>query len=397
MMSFKSFLFIPLLSSILARAAATCLTTDGHYYYQAYITVSTSTPVTCTAAEQTAIGSFLKKSFDQVAAAGAYVGPLNLNTSVCQTPVLQPPKMCCSWDYKTCGSPGWCDALTSNCEGNCQGTYINPLLTTKCLALWQPCSVDSDCCGYAKCFTHVDGWKGCEPFDTTLTPGIKEPGCCSYDMKTCSGSTFCDLNSKNCVSSCSGNFINNTNLASSTCLPRYSACHYNTDCCSGMICNATTNQCNLHARRMLRKGSQEDTRGNYHGSSVDVRAQHEPPVKVLANAEQEVSYDQRDDVYHRNLLPTTVILYKGSGTCRLCTPDNTDRRHLQLPETSSGGERRLGTAFTSVESTLKLSLYSYLTSALAKNYTSNPSSCYYRVNATVNTQLTQTPYPVTSC
>ena len=391
-----------ILSNIFARVFGQgCSTTDGNYYYAAEIELSSAneTASNCSYSERTSIGRFLDATFDSVVTTGPYIGTLTLDTDVCDTPL---PKVfkCCSWDYKNCGTSSWCSSMENNCEGSCGGAYINPNETTKCKALWSSCTSNSECCGNSECFLHDSGWLGCEPFFHGLAPVVKEAGCCSWDLKTCSKSSYCNFNSARCITSCSGFFINET-TSMSKCLPRYTKCNSTKDCCEFAICGTLKEgyrQCNIPStfsiHRSLRSGSQY----HHENSLLNVQDQNEP--KIYSDGSRPL-----DEDVHRELAIVKSLgwVYKGSGRCRLCSNDNNDGRELREIEGLSeeglqSTERKLaGNLFTTVEDGLKHSLDDYLTSALLKMYASNLSSCLYGVNARVRVQISQAIAPVKVC
>ena len=406
----RNFLTIILIvfSNILGRVVGQgCSTTDGNYYYVAEIELSSAneTSSNCSYSERTSIGRFLDASFDSVVTAGSLIGKMTLDTDVCETPLPKVYK-CCSWDYKNCGTSSWCNSMEHNCEGSCGGVYINPNETTKCKGLWSSCTSNGECCGNSDCFLHSTGWQGCEPLFHGLTTVVKDVGCCSYDLKTCSKSSYCNLNSARCTTSCGGFFIN-LNTSMSTCLPRYTRCNSTKDCCEFAVCGTVKEgykQCNIpstfSARRGLRSGSQD-----YHKDSLlDVHDQNEPET----NSHDAYQLDKHFDRELIILKPLSWV-YKGSGRCKLCPNDNNDGRDLraieglklveELSDNALLSTRRnlAGNLFTTVEDELKHNLDDYLTSALLKMYGSDPASCLNGVKARVRVQISQALAPVKVC
>uniref|UniRef100_A0A7S2Y2W5 Carbohydrate-binding module family 96 domain-containing protein n=1 Tax=Entomoneis paludosa TaxID=265537 RepID=A0A7S2Y2W5_9STRA len=41
------------------------------------------------------------------------------------TAPTEPAPHCCSWNYRDCGTDAWCNASSDNCEGGCNGYYLN--------------------------------------------------------------------------------------------------------------------------------------------------------------------------------------------------------------------------------------------------------------------------------
>ena len=438
MMASKLLLLPVVLSTIIATSsAAVCTPIDGKYYYNVEINVSSESANTCSAQEQIAIGTFLDKSFDSVVNAGVYAGPVDLQTGVCQLPQPYVQK-CCSWNNKYCGSDAWCDAATSNCEGACQGSYIDPLATTTCLALWTTCSSSSQCCGNnVECFVHVDGWKGCERIGSGLIPGVKEPGCCSNDARTCSttANEWCDFRAQNCKA-CGGTFIAGTpatpppTSATQTlpptpapkspptpaptpaptrpptlspvrvCKSQYTSCYSSTECCSGYCGRKFMSYSTQCLPRFRRAGRNLESDNNNNNNVEDLVQQHMPQSQTELDAQlqsERVSSIPLDDIVNRQLVvKKNVYLFKGTGVCRLCTPDNNDRRDLQ----GISNDRKLVLSdFALIENDLKKSLDIFLTDELTKTFANDPTSCLYGATALqVSVQLSQaTSLPTTTC
>merc|ERR1712232_161024 len=87
------------------------------------------------------------------------------------TPSPTPPtnaNYCCSFDYKTCSGSSYCNGGQSECEGSCQGLWIDDS-PKQCAALYQQCSSSGDCCGPATC-SGSGGWMQCQPGLSTSNP-----------------------------------------------------------------------------------------------------------------------------------------------------------------------------------------------------------------------------------
>merc|ERR1711982_225686 len=72
------------------------------------------------------------------------------------------------FDYKNCGGSEYCNTDQSQCEGGCQGLWIDDS-TKECEALYDECSASSDCCGPASC-VDTGGWFQCQPGGSTSDP-----------------------------------------------------------------------------------------------------------------------------------------------------------------------------------------------------------------------------------
>ena len=398
----KQYLFL-ILSSVAAKlVAGNCTSVDGKYYYEADIEIqSMISTISCSTTEQATIGAFLDAAFDTVATAGAYIGPLDMQAKVCTQPVPKVAK-CCSWDYKNCGSDVWCNSENNNCEGACGGAYINPLETTQCKSLWNSCSTSSECCGKAECFVHEDGWKGCEPLGSGLKVGIKEVGCCSTDLKYCTKNTWCDFRALNCAK-CNGFFIKET-TATTTCKARYTTCGSSSECCPGTVCGTLRGfkHCNIPSTFPIRRGlgSGSNSAKEFLLESLEEEGALTIPEHKSSIPEEFNAIDL-DYEHQRSLLtvaPTSGWVYRAYGGCRLCNPDNKDRRQLEFDRedfleesvASIGTSRMLlRNSFTSVENDLKQSLDPFLTKGLQDKYGNDPTSCLYQKNVQVNVQISQ--------
>ena len=87
------------------------------------------------------------------------------------TPSPTPPTnaiYCCSFDYKTCSGSSYCNGGQSECEGSCQGLWIDDS-AKQCAALYQKCSPSGDCCGPATCSGSGE-WMQCQPGASTSNP-----------------------------------------------------------------------------------------------------------------------------------------------------------------------------------------------------------------------------------
>ena len=128
--------------------------------------------------------------------------------------------------------------------------------------------------------------------------------------------------------------------------------------------------------------------------------QHMPQSQTELDAQSQserVSSIPLDDIVNRQLVvKQNVYLFKGTGVCRLCTPDNNDRRDLQ----GISNDRKLVLSdFALIENDLKKSLDIFLTDELTKTFANDPTSCLYGATALqVSVQLSQaTSLPTTTC
>jgi len=83
---------------------------------------------------------------------------------------------CCSWDHKNCGDEDFCNESSSNCEDSCEGNWVNP--TLDCIAEWQGCDTNEDCCGEGalSCYVHSEyAYQGCFPAAQAPTSGNPPP------------------------------------------------------------------------------------------------------------------------------------------------------------------------------------------------------------------------------
>jgi len=99
------------------------------------------------------------------------ITPTTSAPSTNPTPSPTPPtnaNYCCSFDYKNCGGSEYCNTDQSQCEGGCQGLWIDDS-TKECEALYDECSASSDCCGPASC-VDTGGWWQCQPGGSTSDP-----------------------------------------------------------------------------------------------------------------------------------------------------------------------------------------------------------------------------------
>ena len=404
-------LLLLILSSLAAiSVTGQCTSVDGKYYYEAEIEIMSKTSsISCSLTEQTAIGAYLDSAFDTVATAGAYIGPLDMQAKVCTKPAPQVSK-CCSWDFKNCGTDTWCNSMDNNCEGSCGGAYINPLEMTQCKALWSSCSTTSECCGKAECFVHEDGWKGCEPIGSGLKVGVKEAGCCSNDLKFCTKNTWCDFRALTCVK-CNGFFIKET-AATSTCKARYTSCSSSTECCTGAVCGTLNGfkHCNIPSTFPIRRGLGS---GSYNTEEVALENLKKEGALTIPERESGMPEEFNDidlDYEHRRaaltVSPSTGWVYRAYGTCRLCNPDNKDRRRVEFNEEDfyedsvdsfQSNRMLLRNSFTTVENDLKQTLDTFLTTGLQSKYGNNSTSCLYQKNAEVYVQISQGIVPVVLC
>lgn len=98
----------------------------------------------------------------------------------CWTSLVE-SRNCCSWDLKTCGEDAdWCHLSLENCQGPCEGFYIDDAATGSCTARWQSCASSGECCAPATCM-QLEGYQGC---DLANSPTPPSPVAASVDTPT---------------------------------------------------------------------------------------------------------------------------------------------------------------------------------------------------------------------
>ena len=136
---------------------------------------------------------------------------------------------------------------------------------------------------------------------------------------------------------------------------------------------------------------------NKNNNVEDLVQQHMPQSQTELGAQSQserVASIPLDDIVNRQLVvKQNVYLFKGRGVCRLCTPDNNDRRDL------SNDRKLVLSDFALIENDLKKSLDIFLTDELTKTFANDPTSCLYGATALqVSVQLSQaTSLPTTTC
>jgi len=168
------------------------------------------------------------------------------------SPVPTPPQArgCCSLDYKTCNAAlqGWCSETKENCMESCGDDKLwlaNGEDTSGCIARWESCTSDGDCCGPAECQEgkcSADG--GVSPTPATAPSPVPTPpqarGCCSLDYKTCNPTLqgWCSETEDNCIGPCDKFWLTNGEDTSG-CIARWDtdhSCTSDSDCCGPAKC-----------------------------------------------------------------------------------------------------------------------------------------------------------------
>jgi len=169
---------------------------------------------------------------------------------------------CCTIDFKNCSPTvvGWCSESKDNCEGPCNKWWLPNGARDGCVARYESCSTDSDCCSPGVCTSDSGGGKRCKapagkpaspvaPPPTTPAPiapaPVKEPTkspvsgptCCSQFFNVCKDVPWCQESESNCKT-CNGVFLPNLPLQ---CTPRFGMCTPgNDDCCYPSTCVSGT-------------------------------------------------------------------------------------------------------------------------------------------------------------
>jgi len=132
--------------------------------------------------------------------------PVASTSSPTKSPVSTPSGGCCSWNIPNCGTSDWCNATKDRCEGNCNGTWIDPNAPP------------------TKSPTK-------SPVASPTTSGGDY--CCSSDMMTCK-TGWCNANEAQCTR-CSGRWMV---LDTDCSLPLWGDCRGKPDaCCAPATCH----------------------------------------------------------------------------------------------------------------------------------------------------------------
>merc|ERR1712095_183369 len=80
----------------------------------------------------------------------------NPTKQVTATPTKSPTNAgvgCCTIDFKNCSPTvvGWCSESKDNCEGPCNKWWLPNGAKDGCIARYESCSTDSDCCSPGVC------------------------------------------------------------------------------------------------------------------------------------------------------------------------------------------------------------------------------------------------------
>jgi len=174
---------------------------------------------------------------------------------------------CCTIDFKNCSPTvvGWCSESKDNCEGPCNKWWLPNGARDGCVARYESCSTDSDCCSPGVCTSDSGGGKRCKaPAGTPSSPvappptapiappptappapvkqptesPVSGPTCCSQFFNVCKDVPWCQESESNCKT-CNGVFLPNLPLQ---CTPRFGMCNPdNDDCCYPSTCVTGTN------------------------------------------------------------------------------------------------------------------------------------------------------------
>merc|ERR1711933_531438 len=91
-------------------------------------------------------------------------------------PTGSPTKQVTATPTKSPTDAGWCSESKDNCEGPCNKWWLPNGARDGCVARYESCSTDSDCCSPGVCTSDSGGGKRCKaPAGTPSSPVAPPP------------------------------------------------------------------------------------------------------------------------------------------------------------------------------------------------------------------------------